>query len=175
MDRSVWSRPRAWWAPSSGRRHGKAPTSLAARVIGAGYVTVFVRGEVGAVKAATTPPAAARAVRARLRHVIPRRISRARKILPGDLPPGTRRRTPKRITADDPAGPVKDADLPPPKAARWAARAREAQKTLAGSPERGPHRGAMAAPRARCETAGRLAPRRRGSAHPSKTTKNLSA
>jgi len=53
--------------------------------IGAGYVTVMVRGDVGAVKAATDAgAAAARRVGELISvHVIPRPNSEAEKILPG--------------------------------------------------------------------------------------------
>ena len=57
--------------------------------IGAGYVTVHVRGDVGAVKAATDAgAAAARRVGELVSvHVIPRPHSEVEKILPGGLPP----------------------------------------------------------------------------------------
>lgn len=57
--------------------------------IGAGYVTVFVRGDVGAVKAATDAgAAAARRVGELLSvHVIPRPHAEAEKILPSPAPP----------------------------------------------------------------------------------------
>ena len=52
--------------------------------IGAGYVTVTVRGDVGAVKAATDAGAAARRVGELVSvHVIPRPHEEVEKILPG--------------------------------------------------------------------------------------------
>ena len=56
--------------------------------IGAGYVTVFVRGDVGAVKAATdSGAAAARRVGELVSvHVIPRPHAEVEKILPGGAP-----------------------------------------------------------------------------------------
>lgn len=56
--------------------------------IGAGYVTVFVRGDVGAVKAATDAgAAAARRVGELVSvHVIPRPHQEVEKILPGAQP-----------------------------------------------------------------------------------------
>jgi microcompartment protein CcmL/EutN len=59
--------------------------------IGAGYVTTFVRGDVGAVKAATDAgAAAARRVGELVSvHVIPRPHQEVEKILPA--PPGTKR------------------------------------------------------------------------------------
>ena len=58
--------------------------------IGAGYVTVMVRGDVGAVKAATDAgAAAARRVGELVSvHVIPRPHEEAEKILPGGALPG---------------------------------------------------------------------------------------
>jgi len=57
--------------------------------IGAGYVTTFVRGDVGAVKAATDAgAAAARRVGELVSvHVIPRPHQEAEKIIPGGTPP----------------------------------------------------------------------------------------
>jgi len=57
--------------------------------IGAGYVTVFVRGDVAAVKAATDAgAAAARRVGELVSvHVIPRPDAEVEKILPGAVPP----------------------------------------------------------------------------------------
>lgn len=59
--------------------------------IGAGYVTVTVRGDVGAVKAATDAgAAAARRVGELISvHVIPRPHEEVEKILPGGIPPGS--------------------------------------------------------------------------------------
>ena len=61
--------------------------------IGAGYVTVFVRGDVGAVKAATDAgAAAARRVGELVSvHVIPRPHQEVEKILPGTPPAGSRK------------------------------------------------------------------------------------
>lgn len=62
--------------------------------IGAGYVTVMVRGDVGAVKAATDAgAAAARRVGELVSvHVIPRPHAEVERILPGGgQPPGPRR------------------------------------------------------------------------------------
>jgi ethanolamine utilization protein EutM len=58
--------------------------------IGAGYVTVLVRGDVGAVKAATDAgAAAARRVGELVSvHVIPRLHAEAEKIIPGGTPGG---------------------------------------------------------------------------------------
>jgi len=58
--------------------------------IGAGYVTVMVRGDVGAVKAATDAgAAAARRVGELVSvHVIPRPHEEVEKILPGNAPGG---------------------------------------------------------------------------------------
>ncbi|MBI3932983.1 MAG: BMC domain-containing protein [Acidobacteria bacterium] len=58
--------------------------------IGAGYVTVFVRGDVGAVKAATDAGAAAarRVGELVTVHVIPRPHQEVEKILPGAPPAG---------------------------------------------------------------------------------------
>ena len=56
--------------------------------IGAGYVTVMVRGDVGAVKAATDGAAAARRVGELVSvHVIPRPHTAVEKILPKDSKP----------------------------------------------------------------------------------------
>ena len=57
--------------------------------IGAGYVTVFVRGDVGAVKAATDAgAAAARRVGELVSvHVIPRLHQEAEKVVPAGPPP----------------------------------------------------------------------------------------
>lgn len=62
--------------------------------IGAGYVTVFVRGDVGAVKAATDAgAAAARRVGELVSvHVIPRPHQEVEKILPALPPPGGSRK-----------------------------------------------------------------------------------
>jgi len=61
--------------------------------IGAGYVTVFVRGDVGSVKAATDAgAAAARRVGELVSvHVIPRLHQEVEKILPGAAPPPARK------------------------------------------------------------------------------------
>ena len=61
--------------------------------IGAGYVTVFVRGDVGAVKAATDAgAAAARRVGELVSvHVIPRPHQEVEKILPGAPPASARK------------------------------------------------------------------------------------
>ncbi len=58
--------------------------------IGAAYVTVMVRGDVGAVKAATDAGAAAarRVGELVAVHVIPRPHGEVEKILPGAHPPG---------------------------------------------------------------------------------------
>ncbi len=60
--------------------------------IGAGYVTVMVRGDVGAVKAATDAgAAAARRVGELVSvHVIPRPHSEVEKFLPGGAPGGAK-------------------------------------------------------------------------------------
>ena len=60
--------------------------------IGAGYVTVMVRGDVGAVKAATDAgAAAARRVGELISvHVIPRLHSEVEKFLPGGAPSGAK-------------------------------------------------------------------------------------
>ena len=60
--------------------------------IGAGYVTTFVRGDVGAVKAATDAgAAAARRVGELVSvHVIPRPHQEVEKILPAGAPPAKR-------------------------------------------------------------------------------------
>src|SRR3979490_1897435 len=62
--------------------------------IGAGYVTVMVRGDVGAVKAATDAgAAAARRVGVLVAvHVIPRPHEHVKKILPGSGQPATAKR-----------------------------------------------------------------------------------
>jgi ethanolamine utilization protein EutM len=62
--------------------------------IGAGYVTVFVRGDVGAVKAATDAgAAAARRVGELVSvHVIPRPHQEAEKIIPAPAPSGAPRK-----------------------------------------------------------------------------------
>ena len=61
--------------------------------IGAGYVTVFVRGDVAAVKAATDAgAAAARRVGELVSvHVIPRPDAEVEKILPGAPPPAPKK------------------------------------------------------------------------------------
>ncbi len=66
--------------------------------IGAGYVTVFVRGDVGAVKAATDAgAAAARRVGELVSvHVIPRPHQEVEKVLPQVPPPAA---APKKTTA----------------------------------------------------------------------------
>lgn len=62
-------------------------TLVGKEFIGAGYVTVMVRGDVGAVKAATDAGAAAarRVGELVAVHVIPRPHGEAEKILPGGL------------------------------------------------------------------------------------------
>ena len=64
---------------------------VAKEYIGAAYVTVMVRGDVGAVKAATDAgAAAARRVGELVSvHVIPRPHAEVEKILPKPVPPGT--------------------------------------------------------------------------------------
>lgn len=66
-------------------------TLIGKEYIGAGFVTVMVRGDVGAVKAATDAgAAAARRVGELVSvHVIPRPHSEAEKILPGGGLPGS--------------------------------------------------------------------------------------
>src|SRR5215813_12477223 len=61
--------------------------------IGAGLVTVFVRGDVGAVKAATDAgAAAARRVGELVSvHVIPRPHQEAEKLIPGHAAPGAKK------------------------------------------------------------------------------------
>ncbi len=63
-------------------------TLIGKETIGGGYVTVMVRGEVGAVKAATDAgSAAARRVGELVStHVIPRPHAEVESILPGDAP-----------------------------------------------------------------------------------------
>jgi len=63
--------------------------------IGAAHVTVFVRGDVGAVKAATDAgAAAARRVGELVSvHVIPRPDQEVEKLLPGGAPPSPGRRS----------------------------------------------------------------------------------
>ena len=104
--------------------------------IGSGYVTVMVRGDVGAVKAATDAgAAAARRVGELVSvHVIPRPHQEVEKILPAARAPSPHRRARAgRPNPADAAMAVKDSDLLSIQQARTlAAAAREAQKTLAG-------------------------------------------
>jgi ethanolamine utilization protein EutM len=78
---------------------------LGQEYIGAGYVTVFVRGDVGAVKAATDAgAAAARRVGELVSvHVIPRPHAEVDRVLP-PLPPGHGAPAPAATPAPSPAG-----------------------------------------------------------------------
>ena len=88
LESSEWSKPKVLGAVEAADAMVKAANVqlLGKEYIGAGYVTIFVRGDVGAVKAATDAgAAAARRVGELISvHVIPRPHAEVERVLPVD-------------------------------------------------------------------------------------------